>query len=208
MTELFRKTRNIHAVGLNYTKHVEEMGSRLEKEPVVFAKSPACLTSADAVHFPDSLGVIHHEAELVLRLGRDVPMGKYRNLDCVSHVFMGIDFTARHLQTRYKQNKLPWHRAKNFRHAAWVFPTEPADPNGDFTFELRVNGKPRQQGDSSRMIHSFNDILAFINRTFDLHEGDLVYTGTPAGVGPVNNGDTVRVTCPQLATDQTVTVKI
>ena len=208
MTLLLEQTRNIHAVGMNYAKHIEEMGSHRQKEPVVFAKSPSCLTSANNVHFPDSLGMIHHEAELVMRLGQDVPMGAYRDLDCLSHVLMGIDFTARELQAHYKQNRLPWHRGKNFRHAAWVSPAETVDPSQPFTFHLEVNGEMRQQGDTTHMIHSFDKILAYINQTFDLQAGDLIYTGTPSGVGPVVNGDTVRVVCPQLSTDQTIQVQI
>ena len=206
---ILNQTRNIHAVGLNYTAHIEEMGSRRQKEPLLFGKSPSCLSTEPKVHFPASLGEIHHEAELILRMGKSVPLGTFRDLGCLSHIYMGIDFTARALQTHCKKNGLPWHRAKSFRHAAWVAPVEKeADPHNPLTFHLEVNGKTRQQGDTRKMIHGFEEILGYINRTFDLHEGDLVYTGTPSGVGPVVNGDTVRVVCPQLDTDQTVAVRI
>jgi len=203
------QTRNIYAIGLNYAAHVEEMGSKPAGAPVVFAKSPAALCDGDTVHFPDGLGAIHHELELVLRVGEQVPVGTFSNLDCISDIGLGIDFTARELQSVFKQKGRPWHLSKNFRNAAWVhFPDQAIDPSARLTFSLEVNGETRQSGDSALMLYPFTEILTFLNRTLDLFPGDLIYTGTPKGVGPVSDGDELVLVSDELGMRRAIAVRM
>lgn len=199
---LINMVRNIHAVGRNYAAHIEELGNERPAEPVVFSKVPACLTSANLLHFPMSMAPVHYELELVLRIGRHYECGAKPKSFKVSHMALGLDFTARDCQTRQKEKGLPWHPAKNFRDACFLGPlttdfhlTEP------FLFQLYVNGNLAQDGDSGKMIYDFHTILTYLNTTMPLMEGDLIYTGTPAGVGPVNEGDRLRLVCDALQTD-------
>jgi len=200
-------TRNIYAIGRNYVKHIEELGNKRPDEPIIFAKSLASLTSLHHLLFPALLDPIHHELELVLRIGAPVPMGAYRDLSIVSHMGLGLDFTARGEQTRVMQAGLPWHMSKSFQNACYLDGmTENFDLSKPFHFLLHCNGELRQQGDSSHMIFSFDDMLKVINRTIAFHVGDLIFTGTPAGVGPVVAGDELRISCPELDVKQTLTV--
>jgi len=202
-------TRNIYAVGANYAKHVAEMGGKPTSEPVIFGKTLASLTVGDVLAFPAKLGEIHHEVELVLRLGRDVPMKTFSDLGCVATVALGIDFTAREKQRGFKEKRQPWHLSKNFRCAAWVgFGEAPVAPTLPISFALAVNGETRQQGHSGQMLYSFTDILRFLNQTLDLFTGDLIFTGTPEGVGPVCDGDTLQVVSAPLGIDRALRVTI
>jgi 2-keto-4-pentenoate hydratase/2-oxohepta-3-ene-1,7-dioic acid hydratase in catechol pathway len=199
--------RNIHAVGRNYAKHIEELGNAVPEEPVLFAKSASCLTSAQHLAFPADLGSIHFELELVLQVGRAVPLGAFRDLDCIARMGLGIDFTARDLQAKLKAKGLPWHRAKSFQDACWLGPlSDQFDLQQSFQFELHQNGERRQIGDSTHMLNGFADLVAFINRGLPLEPGDLIFTGTPEGVGPVAEGDQLRVICARLATDREIRV--
>ena len=200
-------TRNIYAIGRNYAKHIEELGNKRPHSPIIFANSLASLTSLHQLLFPAHLDPIHHEVELVLRIGSHVAMGAYRDHAVVSHMGLGIDFTARGEQTRVMKAGLPWHMSKSFQSSCYLDGmTENFDMKTPFHFMLHINGALRQQGDSSHMIFSFDDMLTVINRTIAFHVGDLIYTGTPAGVGPVVAGDELRISCSELGVDQTLTV--
>ncbi len=204
---ILNSVRNIHAIGRNYVKHILELGNAMPDQQVLFAKSPSCLATGDQVLLPSLLGPIHHELELVLRLGRALPVGHYVNLSCISHMALGLDFTARDVQTALKHKGLPWHLGKNFADGCYVTNfTEAFDLEQAFHFSLHINGEARQVGDSSLMIHSFDAMLRFINRTIPLEEGDLIYTGTPEGVGTVASGDILQLRCDQLGIDQTLRV--
>lgn len=196
---ILNSVRNIHAIGRNYVKHILELGNAIPDQPVLFSKSPSCLSTGDQVLLPRLLGPIHHELELVLRIGRRIPVGHYVDLSCISHVALGLDFTARDVQTALKQKGLPWHLGKNFADGCYVTDfTDSFDLEQPLHFSLHINGQARQIGDSSLMIHSFDAMLRFINRTIPLEEGDLIYTGTPEGVGSVAEGDQLSLRCDQL----------
>ena len=199
---LLNSVRNIHAVGRNYLQHIRELENQVPEEPVLFSKSPSGLTCSNYLLFPDRLRPIHFELELVLRLGVAVPVGALLDLSPVSHIALGIDFTARGLQSKLKRAALPWHRAKNFRDACFVAPLRTGfDLGKPFHFRLYQNGELRQDGDSALMMFDFFRLLRFINGTLPFQEGDLVFTGTPAGVGPVQSGDLLRLCCDELETD-------
>ena len=194
--------RNIHAVGRNYLKHIEELKNEVPAEPVLFSKMPAAMTDARCLSLPRRLAPIHFELELVLRIGVAVPVGALRDLSPVSHMALGVDFTARDLQTELKRAGLPWDRAKSFRDACFVGPFRSEfDLSQPFRFQLYQNERLRQDGNSALMIFDFLRLLTFINRTLPYQAGDLVFTGTPEGVGAVQSGDRLRLCCEALDTD-------
>ena len=199
--------RNVLAIGRNYVKHIEELNNEIPEVPVVFGKSVSSLTDASALMFPRGLAPIHFELEVVLRIGVDIEPGTFRGLDQVSHAGLGIDFTARERQSQLKAKGLPWQLAKSFQHAAYLGPLrEQPDLTENIAFQLFQNEALRQHGETRLMMFDFVTLLGFINRTLPLRAGDLVYTGTPAGVGPVAEGDRLRLTCSQLNTDCRLTV--
>ena len=185
----------IFAVGLNYASHNKEMRHTFEtSDPVLFMKPDTALLRAGKPFFlPDFSQDVQYEAELVVKISR---LGKniaerfaHRYYDEFS---VGIDFTARDLQKSLKERGLPWEIAKAFDHSAAVGAFVSKDvlgrPEG-LNFHLDINGTTVQRGNSSDMIYSIDRIIAFISRYFTLKIGDLIFTGTPAGIGPVRIGD-------------------
>ena len=184
----------ILAIGRNYAEHIAELKNEVPDEPVIFFKpDTAILRNNEPFYFPDYSQDIHHEVELILRISRE---GK--NIDRkFAHKYydalgLGIDFTARDLQAKAKAKGLPWTLAKGFNGSAPVSEFLPLDqfPDlQDISFRLDVNGETRQQGNSRMMLNTFDDIIAYISRFITLKKGDIIFTGTPAGVGPVQIGD-------------------
>ena len=184
----------IICVGRNYVAHIEELGNETPSEPVIFTKpDTALLKNNDPFYYPAISKDIHHELEIVLRIckeGKDIA-SKFAH-KYFDQIALGIDFTARDLQSVAKKKGLPWALAKGFNHSAPISAFRPVTNYKDMqklTFELQLNGAVVQSGDTSHMIYSFEDIIAFISKYFQLKTGDLIFTGTPAGVGPVQIGD-------------------
>ena len=185
----------IFAVGLNYASHNKEMKRTFESsEPVLFMKpDTALLKDGKPFFLPDFSEDVQYETELVVRVSR---LGKniaerfaHRYYDQVT---VGIDFTARDLQKKQKELGLPWEIAKGFDQSAAVgsfIPIESFTALQDLNFRLDINGETVQSGNSSDMIYPVDRIIAFISRFFTLKIGDLIFTGTPAGVGPVKIND-------------------
>jgi len=180
----------LFCVGQNYADHAREMGAEPAptEPPVVFLKPEgARLAPPGPIRLPPGAGEVHHEAEVVVRVGAGgVPDG----------VALGLDLTDRTRQARAKARGLPWAEAKGFRGAAPLGPFVPVlDPSRleHLRFTLEVNGVVRQRGDTSRWIHPLPRLLAHLDAWFGLTAGDLVFTGTPAGVGPVCSGDVLRL---------------
>lgn len=185
----------IFAVGLNYASHNKEMERMFEsKEPVLFMKpDTALLKDGKPFFLPDFSEDVQYETELVVRvcrLGKNIAeQFAHRYYDQVT---VGIDFTARDLQKKQKELGLPWEIAKAFDQSAAVGTFIPREEIGllqELNFRLDINGETVQQGNSSEMIYSIDRIIAFISRFFTLKIGDLIFTGTPAGVGPVKIND-------------------
>ena len=185
----------ILCIGRNYAEHIAELQNETPDAPVIFAKPDTALLQRNQPFFyPDFSQDIHHEIELVLRISKN---GK--NIEeKFAHTYfdaigLGIDFTARDLQSKLKSKGLPWELAKGFDGSAPLSTT--FKPVSDFTdlaninFRLEVNGQVRQQGNSSLMLHPFAAIISYISRFITLKMGDLIFTGTPSGVGPVQIGD-------------------
>ena len=186
----------IFAVGMNYIQHNKELDGTLYKpeEPVIFTKADsALLKDSKPVFLPDEPGRIDYETELVVRicrLGKSIPQRfAHRYYDAVT---VGIDFTARDLQNRLRAEGKPWDLCKGFDSSAaigeWVSIEKFRDIQA-IHFRLDINGNTVQEGCSSDMLFKVDEIIAYISQWFTLKTGDILYTGTPAGVGPVHIDD-------------------
>lgn len=184
----------IICIGRNYALHVKELNNTINEDPVVFMKpETAILQKRQPFFLPRFSGEIHHEIELVLKInktGKNIAekfAHKYFN-----EIGLGIDFTARDLQQKLKAKGLPWELAKAFDGSAPVggfIDKKLLDAESGIDFHLLVNGELRQKGNSRNMIFNFNKIISFVSSFITLKIGDLLFTGTPEGVGPVVNGD-------------------
>jgi 2-keto-4-pentenoate hydratase/2-oxohepta-3-ene-1,7-dioic acid hydratase in catechol pathway len=199
--------RRIYCVGRNFADHAREMGAAapvLPDErgaPVFFLKpADALVPEGGVVPYPPGTTDLHHEVELVVALGRDAPAGVLAPDDAGILVLgygVGLDLTRRDLQAAAKAKGLPWDTGKSFDHAAPASALRPAAEIGDLaprTLSLRVNGELRQQATLARMIWTVPEILHELSKLYALRAGDLVFMGTPAGVGPLLPGDTFAAT--------------
>jgi 2-keto-4-pentenoate hydratase/2-oxohepta-3-ene-1,7-dioic acid hydratase in catechol pathway len=183
----------IFCIGRNYSEHAKELGNAVPENPVVFSKpDTALLKNGEDFYLPSFSNDVHHEIELVIRInkvGKNIQEKFARNY--FSEVGIGVDFTARDLQAQLKSKGLPWELAKGFDGSAPIGEFLPiADLDlSNINFGLKKNGAWVQQGNTKDMIFSFDKIISFISQYFTLKVGDLIYTGTPAGVGPVAIGD-------------------
>ena len=180
---------------MNYAAHNKEPHHTLElTEPTIFMKSDSSLLKDGKPFFiPDFSSEIHYETELVVkidRLGKNIAERFAHRY--YSEVTVGIDFTARDLQRRLREQGLPWEISKAFDNSAVIgtfIPLEEAGNVNQLSFHLDMNGKTVQQGNTADMLFSVDQIIAYVSRFFTLKIGDLIYTGTPVGVGPVSIGD-------------------
>lgn len=185
---------NIYAIGRNYTAHIEELNNERPDEPVIFTKpDTALLRNNDAFYYPDYSTDIHHEVEVIVQIckkGKSIQekfAHKYYN-----EIGLGIDFTARDLQTKAKDKGLPWVIAKGFHGSAPIskFVEKSTFRSlDDLNFRLEKNGEIVQQGNTSLMLYTIDQLIAHLSKYFTLKKGDIIYTGTPVGVGPVSIGD-------------------
>ncbi len=186
-------------IGRNYARHAEEMQSDVPDEPMVFLKpASAVIRSGDAVVLPNRSRDVHHEVELVAVIGTGgTGISREEALDHVAAYAVGLDMTARDIQSRAKERGHPWSVAKGFDTFAPLGPLTPADQVGDvqdLTVSLRVNGKTRQEATTQDMIFPVAELIHSCSQIFTLAPGDLIYTGTPDGVGPVSAGDVLEAT--------------
>lgn len=187
----------IFCIGRNYADHVNELGNDLPEEPVVFMKPKSALVQAHTpFYYPEFTNELHYECELVVRISKN---GKYIQEKHASNYYngitVGIDFTARDIQNQLKEKGLPWEKAKAFDNSAAVgtfVDITPALNKKNINFSLLKNKEVVQKGNSGKMIFSIDAIIANISNYFSLNIGDLVFTGTPAGVGECLVGDTLE----------------
>lgn len=181
----------VYAIGRNYAAHAKELGNAVPEDPVVFLKARTSVRglAPAPVAFDESF---HHEVEVVLLLGRSVALGATGRWDDVSAVAIGLDLTRREVQNRCKEKGLPWVPAKSFAGSAVVGPFVPlsgvGDPEG-ISFSLAIGGTLRQQGALAQMVFPVPALLTWLASLAPLEPGDLVFTGTPEGVGPMRRGD-------------------
>ena len=184
----------IFCVGRNYAEHAKELGNALPEAPVIFMKPDTALLAPGAKFaYPSFTSDLHYEIELVLRIGKTAKNIAAANaLSCVDAITVGIDFTARDVQAGLKSKGLPWEKAKAWDNSAIVGEWKPFNADAcEILFSLTKNGQKAQMGTTQDMISSFETLLEHISGYFTLSPGDLVYTGTPAGVGPCLPGDTL-----------------
>jgi len=185
----------IFAIGRNYAEHIKELNNERPDEPVIFTKPDTALIRNNAPFYhPEFSKDIHHEVELVLRISKE---GKNIEPKFASKYFdaigIGIDFTARDLQQKAKEKGLPWDIAKGFNGSAPI--SDKFIPVADFkdlaniNFKLEVDGQLKQQGNTSLMLFPFDYIISYLSKFFTLKTGDLIFTGTPKGVGQVIIGN-------------------
>jgi acylpyruvate hydrolase len=183
--------RNIWAVGRNYADHAKELGHSVpqpKSNPMIFLKAGSCLVfEGDLIHLPSHSTDVHNEVELALRFGANGHFDAYT---------LGLDLTARDIQNQLKAANHPWTLAKSFRDANPIGgfrPLKPGRLEAGFHFNLKKNGDVVQRGNSNDMIHSFEKLRIYVLEHFPVETGDILMTGTPAGVGPIKSGDTLEL---------------
>jgi acylpyruvate hydrolase len=194
----------ILCIGRNYVDHIKELGNPLPEAPVIFIKpASSVIGDGETIVIPAYSHDCHHEAELALligRRGRDIP--EDRAMEYIAGYGVGIDLTLRDVQGELKKKGLPWEIAKGFDTAcplsAFVDASEVADPQ-NLRIRLTVNGQGRQDGNTSMMIHRIPAILRHMSRSFTLDPGDVILTGTPAGVSRIVPGDALVAEIPGVA---------
>jgi len=186
----------IICVGRNYKKHAQELGNEVPEEPVLFMKADSSLMrQRDTFYIPDFSSDVHYEAEIVIRINR---LGKRIQSKFAPKYYaqytIGIDFTARDVQKKLKEKGLPWEKAKAFDSSAvcgdWL-DVEGVDLD-NLKFELKKNGEIVQSGNTKDMLYPINDLVEHASEYFTLKIGDLIFTGTPEGVGKVESGDVLE----------------
>lgn len=185
----------IFCIGRNYSEHAKELGNEVPDEPVVFIKPKTALLQGNATfYYPQFSNELHYELELVLHICKN---GKYISPKNASKYYnqitVGIDFTARDIQNELKAKGLPWEKAKAWDNSAVVGSWKKIeDVKQPIDFSLTLNNELVQKGNSSQMIHSFDKIVSHISEYFSLNIGDVIFTGTPAGVGECTITDILR----------------
>ncbi len=187
----------IICIGRNYAEHAKELNNAIPTEPVFFMKpDTALLKDGEPFYYPDFTKDLHHEIEIVIKINK---VGKYIDEQFAHKYYeeigLGIDFTARDLQAKAKEKGLPWEKAKAFDGSAPIGKFINKSQLGDLSaidFELKVNGVAKQIGNTKDLLFSFDKIISYVSQFVTLKVGDLIYTGTPEGVGPVVVGDKLQ----------------
>lgn len=182
----------IICIGRNYAKHAKEMNSEVPSEPIFFMKPDTALLKENNFYYPEFTKDLHHEVEIVLKItkhGKHISKENARNY--YQKFSLGIDFTARDVQRNCKEKGLPWEKAKAFDNSAiisnhWLNITDP------IKFTLLKNDEVVQKGTTADLLFTFDELIAHVSQFITLKQGDLIYTGTPEGVGPVKIGDELK----------------
>lgn len=189
--------RNIYCVGRNYLKHAEELGNKAPESPMLFSKPTHAFAhgAKKTLHFPADRGAVHYEAELVIRFKSEWYEGASLD-ELIDGVAVGIDFTLREEQEKLKALRYPWLLSKGFRDSAAAGPFYSFQKGKweDTSFELLKNGEVKQQGSPKNMIFHLEELTAFAGKHLGIGQGDLLFTGTPEGVGPAEDGDEFKLT--------------
>ncbi|MDA8229475.1 MAG: fumarylacetoacetate hydrolase family protein [Desulfitobacterium hafniense] len=185
--------KNIYCVGRNFVLHAQELNNTIPASPLLFLKPTHSLIIADGrdIVFPKTRGDIHYEVEFVVHIGRQYEQGINVD-DLIDQMALGLDLTLRHVQSELKKKGYPWLQAKGFPHSAVLTTWSPfkgIEESIKYDFILEKNGQVTQQGNIKDMIFDLPTIVEFTANNFGLDQGDIIFTGTPAGVGPVADGD-------------------
>ncbi|MEM6464797.1 MAG: fumarylacetoacetate hydrolase family protein [Pseudomonadota bacterium] len=203
-SEALFPVRRVYCIGRNYAAHAVEMGHDPNREPpFFFQKNPNNLDPSGVFPYPSQSSDVHHEAELAVALksgGVNISIG-----EAEGHIFgyaLALDMTRRDLQGAQKKMGRPWEIGKAFERSAPIGPVHPVEQTGvlsEGAIELRINGEARQTGDLNQMIWKVPEMIAYLSEYFELAAGDVILSGTPAGVGPVSRGDIMEVSADGLA---------
>lgn len=182
----------IICIGRNYVNHAKELNNKVPKEPLIFIKPETAINGSDVLKYPSFTESLHFELELVLKIsktGKDIPLEEASSY--FQEVGLGIDFTARDIQSKCKERGHPWEKAKAFDDSATVggFVDKNKLNLQSVNFQLQLNDEVRQNGNSKDMIFDFDFLIHFASKFFTLSKGDLIFTGTPEGVGEVKVND-------------------
>jgi acylpyruvate hydrolase len=179
-------------IGRNFSDHAVELGNPVPEKPLIFLKSGGCVQMGPELSFPSFCSEVHHELEIVLLLGKDL---------APTHWTLGLDLTERKIQNELKQMGQPWELAKSFKGAVTLGPWQTLTDIktlDTLEFSLEINGIQRQHGFVAHMIFNFDKLIQYLNDRFPLSPGDALFTGTPAGVGPLKSGDILVATAGDL----------
>jgi len=183
--------RNIYCIGRNYLDHIQELNNKKPDAPFYFQKSLSALNTTDIIQLPIDRE-IHHELEITVLINKDGESIPAQDADLyIGGYGLGLDLTDRSLQNKLKEKQLPWLLAKSFKGSAVITEfqmEEITDP-----FWLTINGEKRQEGEVTQMIHAIPDQIAYLSKMIPLMKGDILFTGTPKGVGPIQLGDTLEM---------------
>lgn len=189
---------NVYCVGRNYAEHAKELKNEIPDEPLIFLKSNACITEIpESISLPEYSQDVHHEVELVLAIHKDgYQIPKQECTHYIGAIAVGIDMTARDVQSILKKEGKPWTKAKSFNDSAIISEWEAFKSSKyDLTsldLQLDVNSQTRQLGSTCDMLFPVQEIIHYLSHQFPLFAGDIIYTGTPAGVGKLTSGDHVE----------------
>ena len=188
------EVRNIYCVGRNFISHAEELNNPIPEKPVIFQKSNSALTTSSEIAIPTNMD-IQHELEVVVLIQSGGYKIKVKNaMNHVDGYGLGLDLTDRKIQKELKSKKLPWFLSKNFRNSAIVSDvTHWNDSKWNSIFWLEKNQVRVQEGKMSNMIFSVENLIEFLSHRIPLMAGDILFTGTPGGVGPIENGDELKL---------------
>ena len=183
--------RNIYCIGRNYVEHAKELSHSVPNEPFFFQKSLPSLNITDTIYLPVNRE-IHYEVEIVLLIGKSgVSQSVDDSLSFINGFTIGIDLTDRNFQNILKEKQLPWLLSKSFSGSAVV--SEFIDEEISDNFWIKINGETRQESNYENMLFSFQDQIHYLSNKIPLMEGDLIFTGTPSGVGILNENDQVEI---------------
>ncbi len=192
------KPHQYWCIGRNFSDHAVELGNPIPEKPLIFLKSGGCLQPGPELSFPFFCGEVHHELEIVLLLGNNL---------YPSHWTLGLDLTERKIQSELKQMGQPWELSKSFKGAvalgAWQT-IKNLDELADLEFTLKINGVIKQQGFVSHMTFSFDRLIQYLYDRFPIAPGDALFTGTPAGVGPLKSKDRLEASAGPLQVQWTI----
>lgn len=188
--------RNIYCIGRNYRLHALELGNEVPEEPLVFTKPSHAVVpmAGNVIELPANVGEVHFELEIVLRIGRAYESGIDTEL-CMDGMALGLDLTLRDVQSKLKAKGQPWLAAKGFKNSApigeWL-PYPGASALADNEFVLMRNGEEAQRGKASDMLFNVSELIKYVGENYGLGAGDIIYTGTPAGVAALHDGDQLQ----------------
>jgi acylpyruvate hydrolase len=197
--------KRVFCIGMNYLEHIRELGNEVPKAPAVFMKSPLCIVPpGGSINIPSHGTGFQYEAEVVVKIGKE---GKAKDLaearSFVGGLSLGLDLTLRDMQKELRKKGLPWEKCKSFEQSAPLGNFVPYDgsfPLDNIPFGCRVNGRIRQQGNTSGMLFSIPVLIAELSKVWLLRPGDIIYTGTPPGIGPLKAGDAVEAFSDRIGT--------